>query len=717
MKMKMNRSEGAAASRVSYHGQCFIKVSDADWQPIESIDLGRAAMSLRSSTVAVDRDALVRLRIPTSDAEVELPAVVRHVSKAGKETRYDIEFDQLDEEQSRDVEGIIASVTRVRAASRWTIAALALLAVVVPAVWYLTTSWTEETEVVREVAAPEQVRYEDATTERPKVVFTDITEQSGLDFVRYYSGGKWVPEVHAGGIAFLDYDLDGDQDLFLVNGTPWSWDQAPEELPTHRMYSNDGTGRFIDVTTEVGLADSHMGMGIAVGDYDSDGDPDLYVTTYGVNHLYRNDNGVFAEQPDAGVGGDPGTQSVSSGFFDYDNDGDLDLFVTSYTAWSPDIQRRLNRRVAKTGMPRVPSPTILKGDFCVLYRNDGNDRFTDVSKPAGIRVTDTEGRPVAKALSVNFVDFDDNGFLDIFVANDKVRNFALLNQGDGTFVEKAAELGLAYDNQGDATATMGSDYAYYADTKTLALAAGNFSREATSMWVAIKPRLFGDFSAEEGIGTPTYPYVTFGLFFADYDLDGREDLFQVNGHVHEHIHMSSPEETFRQSPQLFWNTGRESRVYEEIPLEEMGGLGVKLSGRGAAFADIDGDGDLDFAVSQMIGRAHLFRNDQALGHNWIRFQLEGTNSNRDAIGAWIEIEAGGKAQKKPVMPTRSFVSQVERTVTFGLGKADKVDSVRILWPDGTYEDLTGLEVNKTHRIRQSEDAPKLTVEVPVANRS
>jgi hypothetical protein len=311
---------------------------------------------------------------------------------------------------------------------------------------------------------------------------------------------------------------------------------------------------------------------------------------------------------------------------------------------------------------------------------------------------------------VNFVDFDDNGFLDVFVANDKVRNFALLNQGDGTFVDKAAELGLAYDNKGNATATMGSDYAYYIDTKTLALAAGNFSREATSVWVALKPMLFADFSTEEGIGTPTFPYVTFGLFFADYDLDGREDLFQVNGHVHEEIHMLKPEQTFLQSAQLFWNTGRQSRVYEEVPLDEMGDLGAKISGRGAAFADIDGDGDLDFAVSQMVGPALLFRNDQALGHNWVRFLLEGTNSNRDAIGAWIEIEAGGKAQRKPVMPTRSFVSQVERTVTFGLGTADQLDGVRILWPDGTYEDLTGLEVNKTHRIRQSEDAPKLTKE-------
>lgn len=713
----MNRNEGAAASRVPYHGQCFIKVGDADWQSIRSVDFGPAAMSLRSSTVALDCDACVRIRIPISDAEVELPAVVRNVSKAGKETHYDLDFDKLNEEQIRAVDSILASVTRVRAAVRWTVAAVAVLAVAVPAAWYIAASWTGEREVVREVAAPEQVRYEDATAERPKVVFTDISKQSGLDFVRYYSGGKWVPELHASGIAFLDYDLDGDQDLFLVNGTPWPWDKAPDELPTHRMYRNDGTGKFSDVTKEVGLDVSHMGMGVAVGDYDSDGDPDLYVATYGVNHLYRNDNGVFTEQPEAGVGGDPGTQSVSSGFFDYDNDGDLDLFVTSYTAWSPDIQRRLKMRVANTDIPRAPNPAHLKGTFCSLYRNDGNGRFADVSESAGIHIIDSEGRPVGKALSVNFVDFDDNGFLDIFVANDKVRNFALLNQGDGTFVDKAAELGLAYNNKGNATATMGSDYAYYIDTKTLALAAGNFSREATSVWVALKPMLFADFTTEEGIGTPTFPYVTFGLFFADYDLDGREDLFQVNGHVHEEIHMLKPEQTFLQSAQLFWNTGRQSRVYEEVPLEEMGDLGAKISGRGAAYADIDGDGDLDFAVSQMIGPALLFRNDQALGHNWIRFLLEGTNSNRDAIGSWIEINAGGKAQKKPVMPTRSFVSQVERTVTFGLGKADKLDSVKILWPDGTYEELTGLEVNKTHRIRQSEDAPKLIKEGSVSNSS
>ena len=337
--MKMNQNESVATSRIAYHGQCFIKVGDADWRPIKSIDLGRLGMSLRSPTVKIDRDAGVRLRIPTSDAEVELSAVVRHVSKSGKETRYDLEFDQLDEQQSRDVEDIIASVSRVRSASRWTIAVLALLAVAVPVIWYLVTFWSEKTEVVREVVAPEPVRYEDSTIDRPKVVFTDITEQSGLDFVRYYSGGKWVPEVHAGGIAFLDYDLDGDQDLFLVNGTPWPWDEEPDELPTNRMYSNDGTGKFTDVTKEVGLADSYMGMGVAVGDYDSDGDPDLYVTTYGVNHLYRNEDGVFIEQPDAGVGGDSEAQSVSAGFFDYDNDGDLDLFVTNYTTWSPDIQR------------------------------------------------------------------------------------------------------------------------------------------------------------------------------------------------------------------------------------------------------------------------------------------------------------------------------------------------------------------------------------------
>ena len=593
-----------------------------------------------------------------------------------------------------------AVIGRVFARSLKVLAALAAAALIVVALRYVFRAGPEEAVEIP-VAAPRAV--EAAPRDVPAVSFTDVTAEAGIDFVHVNgaAGEALLPETMGAGGAFFDVDRDGDQDLLLVNSTTWEAvlsdaEAGPGTGPTMSLYENDGAGKFADRTAGSGLEVSFYGTGVAVGDVDGDGWTDLFVSAVGPNRLFRNMEGDRFEDvtATAGVAGADTEWSSSSAFFDADGDGDLDLLVGNYVRWSREIDIEVGYQL--TGVGRAYGPPLNYGGTTMdLYRNDGSGVFTDVSEEAGLHIlnpaTDT---PVAKTLGLAPVDIEGDGDIDVVVANDTVRNFLLVNDGDGVFAEDGELYGLAYGRDGAATGAMGADAADFRNDGELGFAIANFANEMTSLYVSQgDPTLWSDEAITAGIGAPSRRVLSFGLFFFDYDLDGRLDLLQVNGHLEDDIEVVEPSQQYRQAPQLFWNAGPDA-ASTFVPVEPGPGDGLtrELVGRGSSYADIDGDGDLDVLLLQTGDRPLLLRNDQETGHRWLRFLLRGDGErvNRDAIGAWVEVEqetaAGPVVQRRRVMPTRSYQSQVEPIVTIGLGEAasaDELERVEVLWPDGT----------------------------------
>ncbi len=574
-----------------------------------------------------------------------------------------------------------------RAIRRSLVALLAIAAVA--AALYLTLRESREAppETEIETAAPVAV---ERGIRPPTVRFTDVTAAAGIDFVHFNgaTGEKLLPETMGSGSAFFDYDGDLDPDLLLVNSTAWPHSRRPGAPPTSALYANDGSGRFENVTRAAGLDASFYGTGVAVGDYDGDGRADLFLTAVGPNRLLRNVGGRFEDATAAaGVAGDPGEWSTSAAFVDVDNDGDLDLFVCNYVRWSKEIDFEVDYRL--TGVGRAYGPPVnYQGSFAYLYRNEGDGTFADVSAEGGVQVrNEATGVPVAKALGVSPVDVDADGWIDLLVANDTVRNFLFHNRGDGTFEEVGELWGVAYGREGEATGAMGIDSGHYRNDAELGFAIGNFANEMTSLYVSQgDPTLFADEAIGEGVGAPSRLMLTFGVLFFDYDLDGRLDILQANGHLESEIGAVDPSQTYEQAAQLFWNAGSgRAQGFVPVPPGETGDLGKPIVGRGSSFADIDGDGDLDVVLTQ-AGRAPLLlRNDQDLGHHWLRVRLAGEGGDREGIGARVELEAGGLVQRRVVMPTRSYQSQSELPVTFGLGAAERVDGLTVTWMDGTVQ--------------------------------
>jgi len=529
----------------------------------------------------------------------------------------------------------------------------------------------------------------------PYARFTDITKESGIAFLQNNgaSGDKLLPETMGGGVAFFDFDNDGQQDLLFINSTWWPGHVPAGKSPTTMaLYRNLGKGRFADVTPGSGLDVAFYGMGVAIGDYDNDGLPDVFATGVGGNRLFHNEgNGKFREVTQtAGVAGTNDGWSTSAAWIDYDNDGKLDLFVCNYVRWSPEIDRAANFELPKIGRAYGP-PRKFQGTFPYLYHNEGNGRFRDVSAEAGVQVKDpATALPMAKSLALAPVDVDNDGWIDLVVANDTVQNFLFHNEHNGTFREIGARSGVAYDAYGLTRGAMGIDSARFRNDDTLGIAIGNFANEMNALYVAQRDSLlFADEATREGVGPASQKLLKFGLFFFDYDLDGRLDVLTANGHLEPEINQVDPSQKYRQPAQLFWNRGDKTGMgFQLVPPEKCGSDILKpIIGRGSAFADIDGDGDLDVVLTQVGGPPLLLRNDQKLGHHWLRLKLVGSRSNRDAIGAWIKVRAGGRTLSRQVMPTRSYLSQSELPVTIGLGQATKVEAVEIIWPSGAKQKI------------------------------
>ena len=537
----------------------------------------------------------------------------------------------------------------------------------------------------------------------PPVNFTDITKQAGIEFVHINGayGERLMPETIGSGAAFLDYDNDGDQDLFLVNFNYWPGHEQAGDPPRQMLYQNDGSGQFRDVTGETGLAITAYGMGVAVGDYDNDGWTDLFLSTVGRDYLFHNQRGQFVEVTEtAGVAGPPEAWSSSAAFLDYDNDGDLDLLVGNYVKWSRKIDLEIDFRL--TGLGRAyGAPNHFIGSNNRLYRNDGSGRFSDVSRSTGILINDPiSGLPLGKALGIVPADYDRDGWIDILVANDTTPNYLFHNLGNGSFEEIGAFEGVAFDRDGKATSGMGMDAAYFRNDPDLGVVIGNFANEMSSLYVTADGRTpFADEAMLEGLGPATRLALTFGVLFLDYDLDGQLDLLQANGHLEHEINRIQPSQHYAQPPQLLWNCGEACRT-RFLEVRERGDLSQPLVGRAAAYADIDGDGDLDILITQNGRRPALFRNEQQLGHHWLRLRLVGSSSNRSAIGARVELTANGTTQRRELVPARSFMAQVEMPLTFGLGTADSVESLVIHWPGGTRQEVEVKEVDVVLTVEQ-----------------
>ncbi|MBK1722283.1 CRTAC1 family protein [Thiocystis violacea] len=554
----------------------------------------------------------------------------------------------------------------------------------------------------------EEVRIEAPTPvpvvgEPPDVRFTDITESAGIDFVHTSGayGERLMPETLGSGAAFLDYDRDGDQDLLLVNSRRWAGHEEGRAQPTQALYANDGSGHFTDVTEQAGLALVTYGMGVAIGDYDGDGWDDIYLTSLESNHLLRNRGGRFEDvTAQAGVAGGKDRWSSSAAFLDYDKDGDLDLFVVNYVKWSREIDLAIDFRL--TGLGRAyGAPVNFVGTDDQLYRNEGDGRFTDVTRAAGIRVTDpVSGNPVGKGLGVVPVDYDGDGWLDLMVVNDTVRNFLFHNLRNGRFEEVGIFEGIAYDRNGKATSAMGVDTAHFRDDQDVGIAIGNFANEMASLFVTAAGRPpFVDEAVLEGLGPASRIPLTFGLVFLDYDLDGRLDLLLANGHLEHEISKVQQSQHYLQPPLLFWNCG-DTCSARFVPVTDAGDLSRPMVGRGISDADIDGDGDLDVLITQNGRRPALLRNDQQTGHHWLRVRLAGQPPNPDALGARLELTADGATRIRELVSARGYLSAVERTVTFGLGPAAQVERLRVIWPDGQVQELTPDQLDTTLVIEQ-----------------
>jgi hypothetical protein len=520
---------------------------------------------------------------------------------------------------------------------------------------------------------------------------TDVTSQAGIQF-RHNSGaygGKLLPETLGSGCAFLDYDRDGWQDILLINAMDWPGHKR--QRSTLRLYRNNRNGTFADVTQGAGLDIEMYGMGVAVGDYNNDGFPDILITCVGQNRLFRNTGkGTFVDVTRAS--GLQGRQAFSTSalWFDYDRDGLLDLFVCNYVRWSPehDVFCSLDGKLKS-----YCTPEAYRGDTCWLFHNRGDGTFEDVTATSGVFDSSS------KSLGVAMFDYDQDGWPDLLVANDTQPNKLYRNLGNGKFKDVAVEAGLAFSAEGKARAGMGVDIGDFENSDKPGIAITNFDNEMIGLYRAVRPGVYDDISVAAGIGLPSRNTLGFGCGFFDADLDGALDLAVANGHIDETVRNIRGNVGYAQSAQLFLNQG--NGKFRDVAAEAGGGFDQPKVGRGLAYGDFDRDGDLDMLLTTNNGPAFLYRNDQLAGNRSLRFHLVGTKSNRDAIGATVRIFYNGQGQSRVVRGGSSYLSQSELPVTFGLGKRDKIDRATIEWPTGRTEEFKDLAAGRAYECTET----------------
>jgi len=524
------------------------------------------------------------------------------------------------------------------------------------------------------------------------VQFVDVAQAAGLHF-KHWNGAspeKYVLETMGSGVAFLDYNNDGLLDIYLVNGGTVPGHPAPAPV-RNALYRNNGDGTFTDVTDDAGVGgNGYYGMGVAAADYDGDGWTDLFVTTFGRNILYHNNgDGTFTDVTDrAGVAG--GGWSTSAAFLDYDRDGRLDLFVARYVNFDFDHNVTCGDPVRR--IRAYCHPDVYDGMTSLLYHNNGDGTFTDVSKSSGIAAH------VGKGLGVVAADFDEDGWIDIFVANDSMRNFLFRNRGDGTFEEIGIASGAALDESGRPHAGMGTAAGDYDGDGRLDLIVTNLDREYNELYRNLG-KGFVDASYQTGFAAPSLPFVGWGTEFFDYDNDGDLDVLVVNGHVIDNIELFRTDSTYRQRKLLFENIGGRFR---EVAAQHGAALMVPQVSRGAAFGDYDNDGDVDVVVQNLGGSPELLRNDGGNRNRWISLALEGTKSPRDPIGTRVRCTVAGRVLTRYLAGGGSYLSSSDHRIHIGLGKADRAERIEIQWPSGAKELLENVAAGKFYRVREGQ---------------
>jgi len=529
-----------------------------------------------------------------------------------------------------------------------------------------------------------------ATSVAPTFSFADVTQHAGIQFQHNSGayGGKLLPETLGSGCAFLDYDADGWLDILLINGMDWPGHKR--QRSTLRLYKNNRNGTFTDVTKAAGLDVEMYGLGVAVGDYNNDGFPDIFITCVGQNRLFRNTgNGTFLDVTRASGLSARQAFSTSALWFDYDRDGLLDLFVCNYVRWSPehDVFCSLDGRHKS-----FCTPEAYRGDTCWLFHNRGDGTFEDVTATSGIFDSSS------KSLGAAMLDYDQDGWPDLLVANDTQPNKLYKNLRNGKFKDVAVEAGLAFSTEGKARAGMGVDVADFENSGNPGIAITNFDNEMIGLYRAVRPGTYDDISIAAGVGLPSKNTLGFGCAFLDVDLDGSLDLAVANGHIEETVRNIHGNVGYAQPPQLFLNQGRK---FQDVAANVNGGFAQPKVGRGLAYGDFDRDGDLDILLTTNNGPAYLYRNDQLAGNRSIRFRLTGTKSNRDAIGAVVRIFYDGQSQSRMVKTGSSYLSQSELPLTFGLAKRDKIERAQIEWPSGGKEEFKNLATNRAYQCTES----------------
>ena len=535
----------------------------------------------------------------------------------------------------------------------------------------------------------------------PEVPFSDRTRALGIDFrhQRGASAQKHLVETMGSGCALLDYDGDGRLDVLLINGgrTP---DSPPFEPRAHALYRNPGGGRLEEVTREAGLdLPAGYGMGVAVSDYDNDGDPDLYLTHFGPNRLYRNNgDGTFSDVTGrAGVAG--AEWSTGAAFFDYDRDGAPDLYVVNYL----DATFERNPPCEMKGIRAYCHPRHFAGVPDRLYRNLGDGRFGDVSRSSGIL------NPEGKGLGVVAADFDGDGWVDLYVANDSVRNVLLRNKGDGTFSDVTLLSGTGYNSQAQAEAGMGVDAADYDGDSLLDIFVTNYDLETNALYRYQGNWLFGDERWRSGLARKDRFLLGFGAGFLDFDNDGDRDLLVVNGHVVDNIERIQPDLSHPQPDQLFENRG--GRFVEHGPFYRWSSRQPRV-GRGAALGDIDNDGDIDVLISNCGAEPTLLINRVGARRNWIQLRLTGTDSSRDAVGTRLTLTTAEGEQSDQITGGGSYLSASDLRAHFGLGEAARVEEIRIRWPSGKEEVLKDIPANRILHVTEGRPSEFSTVPGP-----
>ncbi len=517
-----------------------------------------------------------------------------------------------------------------------------------------------------------------------QVRFVDVTQASGIKFTHNAgkAGKKYLPETMGSGVVVFDADGDGWPDILFVNSKDWT---PKGRRSTSALYRNNKNGTFTDITRGSGLDVELYGMGAAAGDYDNDGKPDLYITALEGDRLFHNEgNGKFRDVT-ATSGIKNANFGTSAAWFDYDKDGKLDLFVANYVQWTQkgDLHCSLDGQTKS-----YCTPESYKGTSSKLFHNAGNGRFDDVTQRAGL------GEPSSKSLGITVFDYNNDGWPDLFVANDTQPNKLYRNKKDGTFAEEAVSAGVAFSEEGVARGAMGTDAGDYDRSGRPHLLVGNFSNQMLGLYHNEGNGLFVDEAPRSSVGRASLLTLTFGVFFFDYDLDGWPDMLAANGHIDEEIGRVQPKVTYAQTPLLFHNLGKGK--FEPVQKAQSVEFQRPIVARGAAYGDFDRDGDLDVVITTNQGPAYLFRNEGGNKNHWIRLKLVGSKSNRDAIGAKVTIDK----QTQTVHTGSSYCSQSDAALTFGLGQTTRIPAIEVEWPSGVKQKLTNVAADQHLTIQE-----------------